>query len=317
MATTNEASLMSRVGLQNEQRTFLDDSTISWDAIFVGALASAALSLILVVLGSSFGLAVMSPWIGSGASAAAVGTAAIIWMTATQAIAAGLGGYLTGRLRRRWINTKADEAYFRDSVHGFMVWTIATLATAILLTSTLTSIIGKTAEITSNIGGAVVDKALTETVKTSNIEYITEKLLRSQPVSAGATTAQSNVGMEAAPAPAAVVVTVGGVLQESLSAGSISTEDLDYLVSVLIKTTGESKDQAKAKITAAFTKMQQSINTARIDSKRYADTARKTSAAAAIWLFFSLIVGAFVASLFAVVGGRSLRLERPGISDSR
>ena len=43
-------------------------SAISWAAIIGGAFATAALSLILLALGSGFGLASVSPWPNSGAS---------------------------------------------------------------------------------------------------------------------------------------------------------------------------------------------------------------------------------------------------------
>jgi len=68
-------------------------SAVSWAAVFAGAVASAALSMTLLTAGSSIGFASASPWANDGASAAAIGIGAIVWLMFTQIISAGLGGY--------------------------------------------------------------------------------------------------------------------------------------------------------------------------------------------------------------------------------
>lgn len=78
-------------------------SGVAWPAIFGGAFAAAALSLVLIALGAGFGLASVSPWANAGASAATFTITAAIWMIVTQWLASGLGGYLTGRLRTKWV----------------------------------------------------------------------------------------------------------------------------------------------------------------------------------------------------------------------
>ena len=42
-----------------------------------------------------------------------------------QWLASGLGGYLTGRLRTKWVGIHTDETFFRDTAHGFMAWALA------------------------------------------------------------------------------------------------------------------------------------------------------------------------------------------------
>lgn len=90
-------------------------SGISWGAIIGGAFVAASLALILAILGVGLGLSAASPWTGAGASATAIGASAVVWLIATQAIAAGLGGYLAGRLRVKWATVHTDEVYFRDT----------------------------------------------------------------------------------------------------------------------------------------------------------------------------------------------------------
>ena len=118
-------------------------SAVSWAAIFAGATAAAALSLILLMLGVGLGLSSASPWAQEGVSAETFGISSILWLTLTQLVAAGLGGYLAGRLRAQWLGTPADEVYFRDTAHGFLSWAIATLATAALLTSSIGTIVDR------------------------------------------------------------------------------------------------------------------------------------------------------------------------------
>ena len=67
-------------------------SAVSWAAIFAGAIAAAALSLILLILGTGLGLSAVSPWTPNGISAIAFGVSAIVWITLTQLLASGTGG---------------------------------------------------------------------------------------------------------------------------------------------------------------------------------------------------------------------------------
>ena len=99
-------------------------SAVSWGAIMAGA-AAAALSLILLILGTGLGLSSVSPWSHDGISATTFGVSTIVWLALTQLLASGMGGYLAGRLRTKWVETHTDEVYFRDTAHGFLAWAIA------------------------------------------------------------------------------------------------------------------------------------------------------------------------------------------------
>jgi len=56
------------------------------------------------------------------------------WLIVTQWLASGLGGYLAGRLREKWVGIRTDEVLFRDTAHGFLAWALATLIVVTLLT---------------------------------------------------------------------------------------------------------------------------------------------------------------------------------------
>jgi len=55
---------------------------------------------------------------------------AAIWLIITQWLASALGGYLTGRLRTKWVGIRTDEVFFRDTAHGFLAWALATVLVA-------------------------------------------------------------------------------------------------------------------------------------------------------------------------------------------
>ena len=130
-------------------------SGVSWAAIVAGAVGAASLSLILLLLGTGLGLSSISPWTDRGASATALGVTAILWITFTQLAASGIGGYLAGRLRTKWVGVQTTEVYFRDTAHGFLAWAVATLLTAALLTTTIASILGTGVQAGAGIlGGA-------------------------------------------------------------------------------------------------------------------------------------------------------------------
>ena len=59
-------------------RNEAQSSGVSWPAVAAGAFVAAALSLILLSLGTGLGFSAVSPWPNSGASAAAVGGGAIV-----------------------------------------------------------------------------------------------------------------------------------------------------------------------------------------------------------------------------------------------
>src|ERR1700676_4992615 len=117
-------------------------SGVSWAAVIGGAAVTAATSLILLVLGTGVGLSSVSPWSNAGASASTVNKSAIAWLILSQIIASAMGGYLTGRLRTKWVNIHTDEVYFRDTAHGFLVWAVSLVLTAGFLTSAAASIAG-------------------------------------------------------------------------------------------------------------------------------------------------------------------------------
>ena len=67
---------------------------------------------------------------------------------------------------------------------------------------------------------------------------------------------------------------------------------------------GLSQADAEKRVSETFTRLQTKLGEAKTTARNAADKARNASAYAALWIFISLLIGAFVASLMATVGGR-------------
>jgi hypothetical protein len=113
-----------------EQSVESSAAAVEWAAIVGGALAAVGISIILFTLGSGLGLSTVSPWSFANPSPTTIGMVAAIWLIVTQWLASALGGYLTGRLRTKWVGIRTDEVFFRDTAHGFLAWALATVIAA-------------------------------------------------------------------------------------------------------------------------------------------------------------------------------------------
>ena len=271
-------------------------SAISWGAIFGGAVAAAALSLVLLALGVGLGLSSISPWSYQGASATTLAAGTIIWLLFTALAASGLGGYIAGRLRRRWHDVDGDEAHFRDTAHGFLTWAIATLISAAVLSSAAASMLGGAvkagAAVATGVGAsAVASVAPNADPSTSPVNYFVDMMFRS------GRAREANADM------AGTLREARGILATSL-AGEMAPGDKAYLVQLVANRTGLSDADAEQRVAQVTTAAKLAADAAAAKAKEAAETARKAGAYTSLWVFISLLVGAFYASLAATWGGK-------------
>lgn len=286
---------------------------LSWPAVFAGATAAAALSLILLVLGTGLGLSVVSPWASQGASVEKMSWATIIWIAFASLAASGLGGYIAGRLRVKWPTLRMDEVYFRDTAHGFLAWAVATLLTAAALTSVIGTILGAGTKIgaAAVAGGAqaAVEQGVraagepADAQKPSPSMYFVESLFRPLPVDPTVPVAAPAAAHVDSSSPA-MRDEVARIFDTSLASGPMSAEDRRYAAQLVAQRTGISQQDADARVVAAYGAAQEKIRQSEEKARAFADQARKAGAYAALWIFVSLLGGAFFASLMATVGGR-------------
>ena len=312
--------------MQTTEQIFSDatadrtSSGVSWGAILAGAAAAAALSLILLVLGVGLGFSTISPWPNSGIGAAALGASSIAWLILTQIIAAGLGGYLAGRLRIKWATVHTDEVYFRDTAHGFLAWAIAALVVATLIGT----VIGKTMS-TGVSAGATIASTVAGMAGASGAIAADHNSSMALPGADGNNADRSNGGNSdammrymvdslfrsdhSAPdsngnADIAVRMEVGRIFINSIHSSNLPQQDEQYLAQVVARRTGLSVTDADQRVSATFNIVRTAVANAEQDARQAADHARRTAAYSALWMFVSLLSGAFIASLAATFGGR-------------
>lgn len=279
-------------------------SAVSWGAIFAGAVGAASLAMILLMLGVGLGLSSVSPYGNQGVNAGTIGVATIAWLIFTQIAASGMGGYLAGRLRSKWVDTHSNEIYFRDTAHGFLAWAVAALISAILLTSTIGSIIGGGAKAVGSMAGSASSLSINSMLDESNgssksydssMSYFVNSLFRANPSQGSA---QPN---RVTPAQLGEVT---GIFINSISTGSLADNDLQYVAQLISQNTGITQQEAEQRVKDIYAKVQSKVQETKDIAKQAADKALKTSSHLALWTFISLLVGAFIASLCATFGGR-------------
>ncbi len=259
---------------------------ISWSAVFAGAFAALGLTIVLVILGSAFGFGAMSPFPGDGLSAMTIGAVTIIWLILTQIFASIAGGYIAGRVRLRW-SIHRDEVFFRDTVHGFLTWAVAS---ALMFAVAALAVGGGSAAATAVTTAAVAS----EDGASSPATLITDRLYRAP---------GANPETLAASREEAERLVVLAIADEDL----VTDEDRAWLVEDVAERASLDLNLAEARVQMAFT----DIAIAAEEAREEVDLARAASVTLAIATALAMMIGAFVACGAAVFGGR----ERDGLED--
>ncbi|MFG1398387.1 hypothetical protein [Roseixanthobacter pseudopolyaromaticivorans] len=274
-------------------------SAVSWGPIVAGAFAAASFTLILMLLGSGLGLTMVSPWSGQSASVTTFAVSTAIWLVIVQWLSAGVGGYLTGRLRTKWVGVHTDETFFRDTAHGFMAWALATLLVAFVLGSAFSSLAGTGVRAAATVASGAAMGASAGASDgarsgggTDATAYFVDTLFRP--------TDPSRLSAPGAEGDAAAAAQASHILITSAAAGEVSPGDKAYLGQLVAARTGLSQADATARVDAVLAQAE----AAKVKAQRAADAARKAGATFALLGALSLVVGAFIAGVAAAIGGR-------------
>lgn len=268
---------MEQVFRQSGQGDLVEPSVpgVSWAAVLAGAVASLALTLVLLSFGAGMGFSVVSPWGNSGVSAATFKIGTGLYFIVMAMISSAVGGYLAGRLRTKWVGVQTSEVHFRDTAHGFLAWAAASVLGAVLLASPATTLLGGT------LAGATQGAA--NAAQSSPMSGYVDTLLRSDN-----------------PSPQGQQTTGDGARGEMVrlftssfhNGNDVSPVDRTYVAKVVAARTGLSQADADKRVNDVITQVKADL-----------DAARKAAMQIAIWLTLSLFIGAFSASLAATEGG--------------
>jgi hypothetical protein len=293
-------------------------------------------SFILIALGTGLGFAIISPWPGHGASATAFTVNAAIWLIVSQWVSAAIGGYLAGRLRTKWVGTHTHEVFFRDTAHGLVTWSVATVLVVLVLAGSATSLIGGGLHAvggaaSAGLQGAAAGGAAAGTQSAMGnagtpgampggpfggpslaITYDIDKLFRPTSASAGAAApgamapANGATSGNAGPGPGGIDTSSDPRVEAvfiaftGIAHGSFSDEDRAYLAQLVQQQTGIPAQDAQKRVDDFVTATQDAEQKARAA----ADAARKAAAETAIYTALALLIGAFIACVSAAIGGR-------------
>jgi len=256
-------------------------SAVSWAAILAGAVVAAATSLILVLVAAGMGLASVSPWSGSGASGTPILVMTAIALLIIQWLSAGVGGYVTGRLRTKWVGTHTHEVFFRDTAHGFIAWAVATLLVTSTLASGASALLGAGAHASGVAVGTLAANAASAGAINNIRPYDLDVLFR------------TSAGMEAKSGATGARKETGHILARGLVTGDVPAADRTYLAQLIAAQTGASDADAHRRVDDGITQM-----------KVAADAARRSSEMTTILTALAMVVGAFIACVSAALGGR-------------
>jgi hypothetical protein len=258
-------------------------SAISWKAIFGGAVAAA---VILVAL---------DPWSWLRLNIALVECGRVrrdIFHRrrhlVVQWLSSGVGGFITGRLRTKWVNVHTHEVYFRSTAHGFLTWAVASLFGVFIVASAATSTIGTVTRAAGTMAAGAAQGA-----GSAARAYDVDSLFRSQKPELASSNQQTQTETTR-------------ILARGMQDGDVPANDRSYLVDQVAARTGIPHDDAQKRVDDLIAQEK----AAETKARQVADDARKSASAVSIFTALSMLIAAFTASAAAAYGG-SLRNEHP------
>jgi len=257
-------------------------SGIHWPAILGGAAAAASISAILLPLGSALGFASTSAY-NPGESLVTFTAGMAIWLIIMQWASSGVGGYIAGRLRVKWADTHSDEVFFRDTAHGFLAWAVATLFTFAFAACVAMGAVNAGVQ----AGATVASGAAAGAAGNADLGYYTDTLYRTTTPATALTAADVNAETTR-------------ILANGARTGVIPPADRTYLAAQVAARTGLSRTEAEARVNTTLAQ----VDAAKAKAVKAAEDARKAMVAFHTALCISLLVGAFIASVAAALGGK-------------
>jgi hypothetical protein len=280
-------------------------SAASWGSIAAGAVTASAVSLALVALGVGLGLSAVSPWTDTGVSASTFKVTAGVYLVLVAVMSSAIGGYLSARLRTKWVGIHTNEAFFRDTAHGFVAWAFATIISATVLGTAITHLVGGAASATASAGQSAANSNPAQV-------YVDRLFRRESPAGSNAPASGTAPGSAGPQSPAAGTSTgpnpatraeVTRLWPASIQADEgLAAADRTYIARLVATNAGLNQADAEKRVDEV-------VQQAKAD----ADRLRRNGAQFAFWMTAALLFGAFAASLAAAEGGQ----HRDGTWDDR
>lgn len=273
----------------------------SWRAAFAGIAVSLAVASALHLLGAGIGLTPAGIALDAMPTAGTAGILATIWLTLATVIGFFVGGYVSGYA--------VPAIAQRDGcVRGMVVWAITVMLVGLVGASTA-----------MRAGSAAIQSATT--VAASSVG-MAAGVGTAGVVGAGAQQAQQPGGMErlnqiarqafedmsATPAtqlsPEQAGQEMTRLMAKRLRAGGWEEADRQRAAELLARVNTSSVEEARGRIDAAETRMQQEMQEAEQQARAAAEATARGLAAATYWAFFTVGLGLLAAGWGGHIGAR-------------
>ena len=189
---------------------------------------------------------------------------------------------MAGRLRTRWTGIHTDEVYFRDTAHGLLSWVVGTIFLTGMVAWFAMSAAGAGSMVAAGAANGAAQGAA-QSSQSSTMDptgYAVDTLFRSDRPDPNAASTD--------PRPEAT-----RIVANSVRNGGLAPADRTYLAQLIAARTGISQQDAEKRIDDLTTQ-----------AKAAADKARAAAARASFYLFFSMLIGAFIGAVSGGIGGR-------------
>lgn len=259
-------------------------SYVDWASIIGGIVLASAISVLLLAFGSAVGLSFTNFRTFTGVAPVWVAIAAASWLLWVEISSMMAGGYIAGRLRRRFRDATEHESDVRDGAHGLLVWAGALVVGAIIAVGGVGSAL--------NAAGSIVGTATTAAAAAAsgNVDpnaYFVDQLFRTAPGTNPAAAVQDTRGE-------------AGRILATAATGDVTADDKAYLGQLVAANTGLPADQATARVDQVIS----AVDDAKAKAAQVAEDARKITVLAAFLTAASLLVSAVGAYWAAMKGGR-------------
>ncbi len=265
-------------------------NTVSWGAIFAGAVTALVTQIVVNLIGVGAGLASVGINATDNPTASTVSLGAGLWFVGSGIVASLAGGLIAGRLSGKPLPGAA-------ALHGLVSWAVTTLVVLYLLTSAATGLLGGAlGTVSGALGGA--GNLVGGTVQTAaqaaapSLAKITNPLEGIEQ-----TVREQSAGQDPQAARDAAVAAIRAVLSGDPSQ---KEQAKNRAADALAKAQNISPDQARQQIQDYEKQYDQAVATAKKKAQDAAVATKSAATQGAFYAALALVLGA----LAAFLGGR-------------
>jgi hypothetical protein len=271
---------------------------VSWGAIIAGALVAISVGVMLNVLGVAVGATTVDAVSRETPSASSFGIGAGIWLLVSNLIGLAAGGYTAARL-------SGTSDGMDATLHGLGVWATAFLVSAVLLGNVVAGTASSAVGAVSGILGGVASgagSAVSAAADQVNPQALIDRARMS--LTGPSEPARMTTEQRAAE--------ITSLIGQRVANGSLADAERQRLNALVAAEAGIPEQEAAQRVQSYEAEATRLARETEERARRTADAAASGTAAAAFWVFATLLLGAIAAIVGARSGARSLLLVATG-----